>query len=42
MWEAIETYMNRRQPLIIVAGADYGQAPAATGLAKGVRLAGWK
>ncbi|MCS5576624.1 MAG: Fe/S-dependent 2-methylisocitrate dehydratase AcnD, partial [Alteromonas macleodii] len=25
MWEAIETYMNRRQPLIIVAGADYGQ-----------------
>ncbi|WP_286716166.1 Fe/S-dependent 2-methylisocitrate dehydratase AcnD, partial [Thalassolituus sp. UBA2009] len=25
MWEAIETYMNRKQPLIIVAGADYGQ-----------------
>ena len=25
MWEAIETYMSRRQPLIIVAGADYGQ-----------------
>ena len=25
MWEAIETYMARKQPLIIVAGADYGQ-----------------
>ncbi len=25
MWEAIETYMARQQPLIIVAGADYGQ-----------------
>ncbi|HEY6641432.1 Fe/S-dependent 2-methylisocitrate dehydratase AcnD, partial [Povalibacter sp.] len=25
MWEAIETYMDRAQPLIIVAGADYGQ-----------------
>ena len=25
MWEAIETYMRRKQPLIIVAGADYGQ-----------------
>ena len=24
MWEAIETYMNRKQPLIIIAGADYG------------------
>ena len=24
MWEAIETYMERKQPLIIVAGADYG------------------
>jgi len=30
MWEAIETYMNRRQPLIIIA--DWA--------AKGVRLAG--
>ncbi len=30
MWEAIETYMNRKQPLIVIAGADY----------KGVRLAG--
>src|SRR5690606_16236049 len=25
MWETIETYMERRQPLIIIAGADYGQ-----------------
>ncbi len=25
MWEAIETYMQRRQPLVIIAGADYGQ-----------------
>ncbi len=25
IWEAIETYMDRKQPLIIVAGADYGQ-----------------
>ena len=31
MWEAIETYMNRKQPLIVVAGADYGQARRATG-----------
>ena len=32
MWEAIETYMNRKQPLIIIAGADYGQGSTATGL----------
>ncbi|WP_235025615.1 aconitase family protein, partial [Caballeronia terrestris] len=25
MWEAIETYMERKQPLIVIAGADYGQ-----------------
>ena len=25
MWEAIETYMERKQPLIIVAGTNYGQ-----------------
>ena len=25
MWEAIETYMDRKQPLVIIAGADYGQ-----------------
>jgi aconitate hydratase len=29
MWEAIETYIGRRQPLIVIAGADYGQPPAA-------------
>ena len=23
MWEAIEIYMQRQQPLIIIAGADY-------------------
>ena len=40
MWEAIETYMNREQPLIIVAGADYGQGSSRDWAAKGVRLAG--
>ena len=40
MWEAFETYMNRRQPLIIVAGADYGQGSSRDWAAKGVRLAG--
>ncbi|KRD77086.1 Fe/S-dependent 2-methylisocitrate dehydratase AcnD [Lysobacter sp. Root983] len=40
MWEAIETYMERRQPLIIVAGADYGQGSSRDWAAKGVRLAG--
>jgi len=40
MWEAIETYMERKQPLIIVAGADYGQGSSRDWAAKGVRLAG--
>ncbi len=40
MWEAIETYMARAQPLIIVAGADYGQGSSRDWAAKGVRLAG--
>ena len=40
MWEAIETYLNRRQPLIIIAGADYGQGSSRDWAAKGVRLAG--
>ena len=40
MWEAIETYMTRRQPLIIIAGADYGQGSSRDWAAKGVRLAG--
>ncbi|MGO4157355.1 Fe/S-dependent 2-methylisocitrate dehydratase AcnD [Cupriavidus sp. YAF13] len=40
MWEAIETYMARKQPLIVVAGADYGQGSSRDWAAKGVRLAG--
>ena len=40
MWEAIETYMNRKQPLCIIAGADYGQGSSRDWAAKGVRLAG--
>jgi 2-methylcitrate dehydratase (2-methyl-trans-aconitate forming) len=40
MWEAIEAYMGRKQPLIIIAGADYGQGSSRDWAAKGVRLAG--
>nr|BFD40645.1 Fe/S-dependent 2-methylisocitrate dehydratase AcnD [Pseudomonas sp. FFPRI_1] len=40
MWEAIETYMERKQPLIIIAGQDYGQGSSRDWAAKGVRLAG--
>jgi aconitate hydratase len=40
MWEAIETYMEREQPLIVIAGADYGQGSSRDWAAKGVRLAG--
>jgi aconitate hydratase len=40
MWEAIETYMERKQPLLIIAGADYGQGSSRDWAAKGVRLAG--
>ena len=40
MWEAIENYMDRGQPLIIIAGADYGQGSSRDWAAKGVRLAG--
>jgi aconitate hydratase len=40
MWEAIETYMERKQPLIIVAGTNYGQGSSRDWAAKGVRLAG--
>ncbi len=40
MWEAIETYMDRKQPLCIIAGADYGQGSSRDWAAKGVRLAG--
>ena len=40
MWEAIETYMARKQPLSIIAGADYGQGSSRDWAAKGVALAG--
>ncbi|MCK8515342.1 Fe/S-dependent 2-methylisocitrate dehydratase AcnD [Methylonatrum kenyense] len=40
LWDAIETYMERKQPLIIIAGADYGQGSSRDWAAKGVRLAG--
>jgi 2-methylcitrate dehydratase (2-methyl-trans-aconitate forming) len=40
MWEAIETYMQRKQALCIIAGADYGQGSSRDWAAKGVRLAG--
>lgn len=40
MWEAIETYMERKQPLIIIAGDGYGQGSSRDWAAKGVRLAG--
>ncbi|MBB3230463.1 Fe/S-dependent 2-methylisocitrate dehydratase AcnD [Halomonas stenophila] len=40
MWEAIETYMARGQPLIVIAGADYGQGSSRDWAAKGVALAG--
>jgi aconitate hydratase len=40
MWEAIETYIARKQALIIIAGADYGQGSSRDWAAKGVRLAG--
>ena len=40
IWEAIETYQERRQPLIIIAGKDYGQGSSRDWAAKGVRLAG--
>ena len=36
MWEAIETYMQRKQPLIIIAGKDYGQGSSRDWAAKGV------
>ncbi len=40
MWEAIETYMERKQPLIIIAGTNYGQGSSRDWAAKGIRLAG--
>lgn len=40
MWEAIETYNNRKQGLVIIAGTNYGQGSSRDWAAKGVRLAG--
>lgn len=40
MWEAIETYTQRKQALIIIAGINYGQGSSRDWAAKGVRLAG--
>ncbi len=40
MWEAIETYNQRKQGLIIIAGTNYGQGSSRDWAAKGVRLAG--
>jgi len=40
MWEAIEAYMERNQPLNIIAGDDYGQGSSRDWAAKGVALAG--
>ena len=42
MWDAIDTYMQRKQPLIIVAGADYGQGSSRDWAAKGPYLQGVK
>ena len=38
--DVFATYLERRQPLIIIAGADYGQGSSRDWAAKGVRLAG--
>jgi aconitate hydratase len=40
MWEAIETYRQRGQGLIIIAGTNYCQGSSRDWAAKGVRLAG--
>ena len=42
MWEAIETYMDRKQPLIIVAGADYGQGSSRDWAARACAWPAWK
>jgi len=39
-WDAIQHYAKTSQPLIIIAGADYGQGSSRDWAAKGVRLAG--
>ncbi len=40
IWEAIEVYMSRQQPLIVIAGKNYGQGSSRDWAAKGVKLAG--
>lgn len=40
MWEAMQEYRKRKQPLIIIAGINYGQGSSRDWAAKGVRLAG--
>ncbi|HLR17773.1 MAG TPA: Fe/S-dependent 2-methylisocitrate dehydratase AcnD [Alcanivoracaceae bacterium] len=40
MWEAIETHLERKNRLIIIAGAAYGQGSSRDWAAKGPRLAG--
>lgn len=42
MWEAIEIYMQRSQPLIIIAGADYGQDPPVTGRPRACVWLAWR
>ena len=42
MWEAIETYMDRKQPLIIIAGADYGQGSSRDWAARAYAWPVWK
>jgi aconitate hydratase len=41
MWEAIETYMERKQPLIVIA-ADYGQVRRVTGRPRACVWLVWK
>lgn len=40
LFEAAETYLKRKQPLIIVAGQNYGSGSSRDWAAKGVRLLG--
>ena len=42
MWEAIETYMERKQPLIIVAGAITAKAALAIGRQRAFVWRVWK
>ena len=42
MWEAIETYMDRKQPLIIIAGADYGRGSSRDWAARASAWRAWR